>query len=275
MTKSPYKLQLTNGFFADFVQISRLLDFSVKNKDQGRIPIDAYANGIGMANRRTKNLCGIAGAFELIRPVVLTPTEMGLIIYTHDPYLEMIGTLWLLHFIVASNSRHVVWNRLINWVIPENEQFSTTTARPYFHDLGDHFSQRSVEKNLPNEMAVVWNAYTEQAFRYLGFIQSESDLIYSRGNQESIPSLIFCACLLKFRETYYPEAVTLSISQITDSENSPGRVLGLSKRQVRDLLEEVKLSGFIFVESRADLDQVRFRDEINFLDVVGRYYEER
>lgn len=275
MPKSPYKLQLANGFFIDFSQISRLLNFSVKNQERGRIPVDIYATNIGMATRRTKNLCGIAGAFELIRPVVLTPTKLGLIIHAHDPFLEELGTLWLLHFTVASNKKHVVWNRLINQVIPENDEFSTTTARLYFNDLEEHFSQRSVEKNLQSEMAVIWNAYTEQAFRYLDYIQSESELIYTRGRREPVPSLIFCATLLKFREIYYPQAATISISQITDSENSPGRVFGLSKRQVRDLLEETKQSGFLFVESRADLDQVRFRDDIEFLDVVNRYYEER
>ena len=35
------------------------------------------------------------------------------------------GTLWLLHYLVSSNERYVVWNRLVNRVIPENDRSST------------------------------------------------------------------------------------------------------------------------------------------------------
>jgi hypothetical protein len=57
--------------------------------------------------------------------------------------------------------------------------------------------------------------------------------------------------------------------------NSPGRVFALRERRVRVLLEAVAVPGGICVESRADLDQVRFPDDLTFLDAVRRYYEER
>lgn len=38
MTASPYKLQLTNGFFADFHQIARMLAYAVEHQDESRIP---------------------------------------------------------------------------------------------------------------------------------------------------------------------------------------------------------------------------------------------
>jgi hypothetical protein len=275
MTKSPYKLQLTKGFFVDFQQIARMLAFAIKNRETARIPADMFVEHMGVSSSRVGNLSSIATAFGLINAVVLSPTVLALLVYDHDPYLDDIGTLWLFHYLISSNERYVVWNRLVNLVIPENNEFSTLIARPYFADLNQFYSEHSMDKHISKEIGAIWNAYTEQAFRYLDYIQSDSDLIYTRGQQASVPPLIFCASLLKFRELYYSQAATLDISQLTDDENSPGRVFGLPKRQVRDLLEEVKLSGFIFVESRADLDQVRFRDEINFLNVVGRYYEER
>ena len=43
---------------------------------------------------------------------------------------------------------------------------------------------------------------------------------------------------------------------------------------IQYLLQRNDLS-FVNVETRADLDQVRFRDDSGFLDVVRRYYEER
>jgi len=275
MKATPYKLQLTKGFFADFSQIARMLNYAIEHRDDGRIPPDAYAASMGVSSSRVENLSSLAVAFGLIRPVVLTPTELGSVVHRYDPFLDDVGTLWLLHYLVGSNERYVVWNRLINRVIPENDRFSTAIARSYFDDLSQFYSEHSMDKHLGKEMGAVWNAYTAQAFRYLDYIRAESDQIYARGDPEPVPPYVFCAALLLYRERFAPNAVTLDVAILANAANSPGRVLGLPQRRVRDLLEDAKSLGFVYVETRADLDQVRFRDNRGFLDVVRRYYEER
>lgn len=282
MTTPPYKLQLTNGYVIDLTQIARLLQIGCTTMTQrGRIPQETIASGLGFATQkdrrnRTKNLCSIAAAFGLMRPIVLTPTELGQLIYHHDPFLDDLGTLWLLHYVVSSNERYVVWNRLVNQVIYENDRFSTAIARPYFDNLSQFYSERSINKHLAKEMRSVWNVYTEQAFRYLDYIEIESDQVYIRNNNsDPVPVHIFYAAVLSYQQHFAPDVTTLDISALINPANSPGRVFGLTDRQVRDLLEEVKDLGYIYVETRADLDQIRFRDNGNFLDVVRRYYEDR
>lgn len=275
MKATPYKLQLTKGFFADFSQITRMLAYDVEHWEDGRIPPDAYATSMGISASRVQNLSSLAAAFGLIRPVVLTPTELGSVIHRYDPFLDALGTLWLLHYLVSSNERYVVWNRLVNQVIHENYRFSTAIARPYFADLGQFYSERSMEKHLPKEISVVWNAYTGQALRHLGYIRAESDQIYVRGDHEPVPPRILWAAVLVYRERFLPEAATLDVSMLAHKASSPGRVFDLTERQVRDLLEEVKELGYIYVETRADLDQIRFRDDYAFLDIVRHYYQER
>jgi hypothetical protein len=275
MSTLPYKLQLTNGFFADFSQIARILAYAIEHQNEGRIPSAAYAMSMGIPTRRAENLCSIATAFALIRPVVLTSTKVGPIIHQYDPFLDDLGTLWLLHYLVSSNERYVVWNRLANQVIPENSRFSTITARPYFDDLNQFYSAYSMDKNLRDEIGAVWNAYTEQAFRYLNYIRAESDQVYIRGDPAPVPPQVFCAAALSYRDRFAPKAVTLDVPLLAKAANSPGRVFGLTGRQVRDLLEEVKRLGYLYVETRADLDQVRFREDHDFLGVIRRYYEER
>jgi len=275
MPTPPYKLQLTKGFFADFNQIARLLAHAIQHQGSGRIPPDAFAETIGISAVRVENLSSLAVAFGLIRPVVLRPTKLGEIVHSHDPFLDDLGTLWLLHYLVGSNERYVVWNRLVNQVIPENDRFSTIIARPYFDDLRQFYSERSMEDHLGKEIGIVWNAYLEQGFRHLDYIRAESNQIYVRGDRELVPPLIFCAAVLSYRQRFAPRTVTLNISALTSRANSPGRVFGLTERQVRDLLEEVQALGYLYVESRADLDQVRFRGDFRVPDVVRRYYEER
>ncbi len=275
MTTPPYKLQLTKGFFADFSQIARMLTYAVEHQNEGRIPSDDYVASIGISASRVGNLSSLGTALGLIRPVVLVPTKLGSVIHQYDPFLGDPGFLWLLHYLVSSNERYVVWNRLVNQVIPENDHFSTAIARPYFDDLSQFYSERSTKKHLRKEIGSVWNAYTQQAFQYLDFIRAESDLIYVRGNPDPVPAHIFYAAVLSYQQRFAPDVTTLDISALINPANSPGRVFGLTTRQVRDLLEEVKNLGYIYVEIRADLDQIRFRDNGNFLDVVRRYYEER
>lgn len=275
MKATPYKLQLTKGFFADFSQIARVLAYAVEHWEDGRIPPDAYATSMGISASRVENLSSLAAAFGLIRPVVLTPTELGSAIHRHDPFLDDLGTLWLLHYLVGSNERYVVWHRLVNQVIPENDRFSTAIARPYFADLRHFYSEHSMDKHLRKEIGAVWNAYTEQAFRHLGYIRAESEQIYLHDDHEPIPPHMFCAAVLVYREHFLPGAATLDVAMLVDRANSPGRVFDLTERQVRDLLEEIKELGYIYVETRADLDQIRFRDDYDFLDTVRRYYEER
>jgi hypothetical protein len=144
MKTIPYKLQLTKGFFVDFGQIARMLTYAVEHRHDGRILPDAYAASMGISTSRVENLSSVGAAFGLIRPVVLTPTELGAVIHRHDPFLDDLGSLWLLHYLVGSNERYVVWNRLVNRVIPENGRFSTAIARPYFDDLSPFYSERSM-----------------------------------------------------------------------------------------------------------------------------------
>jgi len=275
MKATPYKLQLTKGFFADFSQIARMVAYAVEHQSDGRVPPDAYATSIPISLSRVENLSSLAAAFGLIRPVVLTPTELGVVIHRYDPFLDDLGTLWFLHYLVGSNERYVVWNWLVNRVIPANDRFSTAIARPYFDDLTLFYSERSMDKHLRKEMGAVWNAYTEQALRHLRYIRAESDQIYVRDDHEPVPPHIFCAAVLVYRERFLPGAATIDVPILAHKANSPGRVFDLTERQVRDLLEEVKELGYIQIETRADLDQIRFRDDCAFLDIMHQYYQER
>lgn len=67
----------------------------------------------------------------------------------------------------------------------------------------------------------------------------------------------------------------LDVSTLASAPNSPGRVFAMTERQVQDLLEQVEGTGSVYVETRADLDQVRFCADLDYLDAVRRYYEGR
>lgn len=275
MTKSLYTLQLTNNFPVDFTQLARVLDYAIQHQALSRISSEAYQVGLGLSERKIKSLNALAGAFLLLKPRVLTPTEFGQLTYRYNPYLDDIGTLWLLHYVVSSDERYVIWNRLVNRVVPENQRFSTAIARPYFDDLAVYYSANTMDENVGSEIAVVWNAYFEQEFARLHYLQAESEQIYARGYGDLTLPGVFLAAVLLYRERYATGAATLDIETLARAPNSPGRVFGLSQRQVHDLLEQAEGPGGINVETRADLDQVRFPGDLHYLTVMQRYYEAR
>ena len=282
-TTSTYKLQLTNDFFVEINQIARLLGAACGRKGQVKVsPLD-YAEEIGVTQRRIESLSSIAVAFGLLKRTVLTATPLGQVVYRCDPFLSDLGTLWLLHYTISSNPRHVVWNRLVNRVIPENERFSTALARPYFDDLAQVYSERSIREHLGGEMASFWNAYLEQDFSHLNLLQAESEQVFRKGTPEPLPAPIFYLAVCAYREQFAPQAVTLEIPTLVNAENSPGRVLFQNERRVRELLEQAAGAGHLFIESRADLDQVRFRqlgvetqvETQNLASLLETYYQER
>jgi len=275
MAKPPYTLQLTKGFFVDFVQLARMLAHAVAHQDESRIPAEAFEAALGLSSSRIINLSSLAAAFMLLKSVVLTPTDLGKLIYRYSPYLDDAGTLWLLHYIISSDERYVIWNRVVNRVVPENSRLSTAIARPYFDDLAMYYSEHSMDKHVRKEIGVVWNAYTEQEFAHLHYLQAESEQIYVRGYGDLTLPRIFLAAVLLYRERYAPGAATLDIETLARASNSPGRVFGLSQRQVHDLLEQAERPGSINVETRADLDQVRFPGDLHYLTVMQSYYEAR
>lgn len=276
MKPNLYKLQLTNDFFVEFNQIARLLGAVCQQNNQRRLALTDLAEAIGVTQNRAESLGSIAVGMRLLRKVVLTSTPLGKAIHQYDPYLSDLGTLWMLHYNLSSNPRHVVWNRLINRVIPENTRFSTLIARPYFEDLSQHYSERSIREHLGGEMASFWNAYLEQDFSHLNLFETESEQIFHKNSDPmTVPALVFYTAVLLYRQEFAPRSATLDVLTLINAENGPGRVFFLRERVVRDLLDQTQRAGYINVETRADLDQIRFHPGSTTESVMSRYYQER
>jgi len=191
-----------------------------------------------------------------------------------DQYFDDLATLWLLHYLIGSQPHLYVWNRMVNKVVAHNQTFSFDAAKHAFWDATRLYTGSTVMKRVQKEITTFLNAYTQQKFSYLGYIHEDQPHVYICGRQEPIPPFIFFIALLSYRERFLPGTATVDVSLLSDGANSPGCVFNLTKRQVRDLLEEVESLGYLYVETRADLDQIRFRDDHDLIDVMRRYYEE-
>src|SRR5437773_1029739 len=106
------KLQLTNGYEVDFGQLAQFLA-AIERDGRARIPVADLGNTIGVPYRQAENIGSIVRAFDLAQSQTYQLTPLAKIINGNDRFFDDIGTLWFLHYVIASEPRHIVWHRLV------------------------------------------------------------------------------------------------------------------------------------------------------------------
>ena len=102
------KLQLSNQYLVECDRLARLLHASYGTSRE-RIPRADLVAALGLSDRHVKHLCGMAQAFGLLKTITLRPTPLGRLVYQCDPFFDDLGTLWLLHYVISSDPRHLAF----------------------------------------------------------------------------------------------------------------------------------------------------------------------
>ena len=127
-------------------------------------------------------------------------------------------------------------------------------------------------KKIPREIAIILDTYATKAFSKLAIIQKErNSFVFCRATQFS-PEILAATALI-FRQRYNPNASGISIEALIRAPNSPGRILNLEESTIRKVFEQSHRKGLLYVERKADLDQVRFREGMTIETLLRRYYE--
>ncbi len=268
------KLQLSNGYYAEFDQFARILSATTALRHFGRIPSAEIVGRAGLADVQVKNLGSLMVGMGLLYAITYRPTELGEVIAACDPFFDDLGTLWILHYNVASDPRHIVWNRIANSVVPSQRRITSESCRAVFEDLRASVSEASFKKHVPKEIRTVLNAYTQQQFSRLVYLRADGSG-FVPGYREQVPPLVLAASIARFRDRHRPGHTAITVEDLLTCPNSPGVILGLGEDRMRPLLEALRHEPGISVESRADLDQVRLVDSTPDHEWMGRYYERR
>lgn len=268
------RLRLTNGYKIDFDQIARLLTTACADT-RSRIPAHDLASSVGVSDTHTQFICTIAAAIGLLVPKTYRPTPLGETVHTGDLFCDDLGTLWFLHYVAASNEQNSVWNRLANLVVPGQRCFGRKHLSAQLEDLRDQFTVSSFTPYVNKEMRSLLNAYTHQNFARLAYLLPDGEDRYTLGYREPVPPLVLAACIVRFRDTHRPGDTALSIRDLLEAPNSPGVVCQIPEDRLRAGLEALKTQSGMSLESRADLDQVRLRDDTRDHQWMERYYEGR
>src|SRR5436305_13888950 len=110
------RLLFGRGYYIDFNQLAYLLR-AISDGAAKKQVLPSLAQQLGITQARTSSLIYFARGFDLLNRQGFHLTSLALLIMQHDPFFEDIGTLWFLHYVVASEERQLVWNRFVNSVI--------------------------------------------------------------------------------------------------------------------------------------------------------------
>lgn len=270
------KLQLTNGYSPRFDQISRVLIYVAGRPDTPKVPQTAIGEGTGLSVRQVENLASLATGLGLLRPVVYKPTPLGALILERDRFFDDLGTLWLCHYNLSAEPRHVIWNRMTNTILPAaGGPVTAATVAGQFDDLREQFTEKSVAKHVPKELQAFFRAYSDYRFSRLRYLVAADGGYRLAERSAAVPEEVLLALALCYRDRAWPGSTGLEIPDLCHRDNSPGRLLNLGESVLRESLESLHRRGLLGIESRANLDQIRFRPELSSLDVLAGYYRRK
>lgn len=216
-----------------------------------------------------------------------TLTPLGEIIAEHDPYIEELGTLWLLHYKLATNQADAT-----AWYYFFNEfRLNEFTREDFVAQLSSYIrlnGEEIAEKSLRDDYNCIISTYVPRTKSSPEKVQPESnidcplgelDLIdiadkktktYKKATpkKDTIHPMILLAVLVNQAHSQKE----IRISAIQNDPCNAGRVFNLDIITLTALLYKIELLGYIKVERTAGLDIIKIRTELDFLGCVREYY---
>lgn len=216
-----------------------------------------------------------------------TLTPLGKIIYANDPYIEELGTLWLLHYRLATNfDEATAWYYFFNeFKLTEftRDDF-VTQVNSFIRINGEEVSDRSVE----DDYNCIINTYVSRIKSNPEKVQPESNIDCPLGElglidivnkktklyKKSFPSkntlhpLILLAVILDQAEN----EKSIKISEIQNGPKNAGKIFNLDIIALTTLLYKIELLGYIKVVRTAGLDVITIETKLDFLGCVKEYY---
>ena len=224
---------------------------------------------------------------------IQTFTPLGEIIYQNDPYFEETGSLWLVHYGLATNK-----NEATSWYLFFNEfQMQEFSEDDYYKFLRKYIAMQENE-TMPSARAVgedfkcIINTYCDNKQYRSAEVDPENNMecpltelgmvsyvtttqgmrIFRKSapKVDNLPELIVLYAILK----QIGSDKEIKISLLQNSINSVGKVFLLDTLLLLQILYKLEARGYIKVVRTAGLDVIQILTNFSPEDCVKQYYEE-
>ncbi len=222
-------------------------------------------------------------------------TPFGNVIYEYDKYIEEMGTLWFLHYKLASNKEEAT-----AWYYFFNEFKQNEFSRDDFITQLDTYIRMNGEEEkssriLTDDFNCIVNTYMPRIKSNPEKVHPESNIDCPLGELDMIDfankkAKTYKKCIPKIDAVHPIVALAvivdnaddtneIKISSILNDKCNIGKVFNLDIITLTNILNKIELMGYIKVIRTAGLDIIRLSDTIEgdthaekFLWCVNEYY---
>lgn len=218
-------------------------------------------------------------------------TELGKIIYENDAYMEEIGSIWLVHYMLATNMDDAT-----SWYIFFNEFNKTEFTVEDFHSAVVKYVRMQEDVSVPSDRAIE-DDFTCLMNTYVPRIKLNPAKVHPESNIDCPLGELGLVDVINKREGVYkksvpkldmlPQMILLSaiingadgnkeirISSLQNDKCQIGKIFNLDSITLINALYRLETTGLIKVIRTAGLDIIRIETDMNFLDCVKVYYAE-
>jgi Protein of unknown function (DUF4007) len=225
----------------------------------------------------------------------LVPTEIGRSIFFDngfDPYLEDPATLWLIHWLLASNLRRAtIWFWMFSHLnsIEFTKERVASEIQSWLEKHNDkHISDESLKRDVDCFVRTYVNSRLSKSaiiedsldcpLVELGLITELNDgktYQFQRGPQETLPDEILAFALMGFWSAIDIHGKTLAFAKIAHAPGSPGRIFKLDEDSLASRLERIEAmtGGALYYDETSALKQMYKRREVQSMDLLAKYYQ--
>lgn len=225
-------------------------------------------------------------------------TELGSLIFEQDGYFEDIFTIWLLHLqLLFHKEDATTWYLFFNEV--GAEEFSREELYYLLRQAMNFYSGEGTysERSLESDGMVLLNMYVRQReidydpeeklispFSALGLLRAERKRY--RKQQPELdrlpPQIVWISILMMYQDMVVldihfikkQERFGISIDDLLQKKNGPGKVLNLNRTALNLYLDKLYAGGYLEVNRTAGLDMVYLKPEyLDILEIAQDYYK--
>jgi len=254
-------------------------------------PMDILGIGANMVKALRYWLQAVELTGEVIDPVsrrrIQNLTPFGEVVFECDKYLEEMGTLWLLHYKLASNTEEAT-----AWYYFFNEfRLNEFTRDDFITQLNNYIrinDKEVSELSLDGDYNCILHTYVPRIKSNPEKVQPESNIDCPLGELGLIDIVnkknkLYKKCTPK-KDTLHPLILLavildnadgeteIKISSIQNDKGNAGKIFNLDIITLINLLNKIELMGYIKVVRTAGLDIIKVENEMEFLECVREYY---
>lgn len=246
----------------------------------------AFARGevmsrLGVGDNKAEAMVTWLGKLGLRDNTERRITNLGSLILKHDPRLERITTLWLLHYQLARNRDAEVWYYLTNAFLPTRSSFTLAEAVDFLVSVG---IGNNALRHVRADVSIFLRSFlSDKGLSRTDFIKPSGSVhpnmarnTYQKNPPSIISPYIIAYVIYNQMAGTMPNAVTVTIKELLIEDGNVGKVFSIGRSRLESVLRD--LSGIQFgrlvdLSTTAGLDQVGLRFNGDPIDILKMGYE--